>query len=120
MQQSWLCSSLKSFSTGDGDFDSLSKVITILANETETTVEVDVTDDNTFEGTERFYAVLSSGMALVEIGPNSRAVAVITDDDRKFCLVTWQYLFTTHSYSHLIPKFLHAHTLLTPSIYIND
>ena len=83
-----MCSKLKSLSTGSSDFVSLSKVITILASETEKTVEVEVIDDNVRENTESFDAVLSSDMDLVDIGANYRAVAVITDDDRKFCLVT--------------------------------
>ena len=82
-KRSWLCSRLKSLSTGRSDFESLSKVVTIQANETETTVEVDVIDDSVHENTESFDVVLSTDMALVEIGPNSRAVAMIIDDDRK-------------------------------------
>ena len=67
---------------------SVSKNVTILANETETTVEVVVIDDEVRENTESFDAELFSVMALVQIGTNSRAMAVITDDDRKYCLVT--------------------------------
>ena len=87
-KQSWLCSRLKSLSTGRSDFVPLSEFVTILASEMEKTVEVVVIDDNVRENTESFSAELSSVMALVQIGTNSRAVAVITDDDRKYCLVT--------------------------------
>lgn len=73
-------------STGPGDFDPRSNfLVTILANEMEVTVEVNVTDDDIVEDVESFTAILTlpADETLVEIGSNFEAVARIIDNDRK-------------------------------------
>ena len=73
-------------STGPGDFEPRSNLlVTIPANEMEVTVEVIITNDDIVEGVESFTAILSlpANETLVEIGPNSQAIAEIIDNDRK-------------------------------------